>query len=66
MQWCRAVASAIAVAALRGLGWELCAEEAVGRVKGRNVIIFHRRDNVVAYQAASLHAALDRRVRGLF
>eukprot|EP00962_Isochrysis_galbana_P030736 scaffold9980_cov121-Isochrysis_galbana.AAC.7 len=64
VQWCRAFSSALAVAALRALGWDLCAEAAVGSVGGRSVLIFHRRDNVVSHQAASLQAALERRVRG--
>jgi len=62
LRWCRTVCAAIAVAALRGLGWELFAEEALEHVAGRRLIIFHREDDVVHYEGASLEAALQRKV----
>lgn len=61
LQWSRTVFAAIAVVALRALGWELCAETALHHVRGRCVLIFHRQDDVVLYEGASLEAALARR-----
>ena len=57
--WVRGAASAIAGAAVRALGWELPAEAGwAARIPGPKLVLYHRADNVVHYEAASLHLAL--------
>ena len=52
-------AAAIAGAAVRALGWELPAEAMrAARIPGPKLVLYHRADNVVHYEAASLHLAL--------
>ncbi|KAL1521180.1 hypothetical protein AB1Y20_018478 [Prymnesium parvum] len=57
----RAVAAAAACAALRACGWELRAEEAFARIPGRRVLLYHREDSVIDFDAASLYRWLERR-----
>ena len=57
--WVRGAAAAIAGAAVRALGWELPAEAGwAARIPGPKLVLYHRADNVVHYEAASLHLAL--------
>lgn len=60
LHWLRVLGGTIAVAALRGLGWELHAEAALEQVAGRKLLLYHREDNVVRYAEAGLHASLAR------
>ena len=55
--------SCLAVLALRMLGWDMAAEDAWEGIKGRKVVLYHRMDHVIKYEAASLHAALERHGR---
>lgn len=61
--WVLAVGSCLAVLALRMLGWDMAAEDAWEGIKGRKVVLYHRMDHVIKYEAASLHAALERHGR---
>ena len=54
----RALVGQLAVVGVKATGWELNAEEAWLRIPGRKVVIYNRHDNIVSYDAASLHAAL--------
>ena len=55
---CRALIATLAYEALVAAGWELNALDAWRRIEGRKVIVYNTADNIVAYGAASLHAAL--------
>lgn len=58
--WGRAVAGWIAVSALRACSWDLCAEEAWPAITSRKVLLYHPKDNVIHFAAASMYQSLLR------
>ena len=46
--WLRAMVAQLAVFACRGLAWDLCSQEAWGKVAGRKVIVYHKQDSVIS------------------
>ena len=56
--WGRAVAGWIAVSTLRACAWDMCAEEAWPAITSRKVLLYHPKDNVIHYTAASMYQAL--------
>ena len=54
----RALVGTFAYAALKATDWELNALEAWRKIPGKKVLVYNVADNIVAYGAASLHAAL--------
>ena len=58
--WGRAVAGWIAVSALRACSWDLCAEDAWPHITSRKVLLYHPKDNVIHFAAASMYLALQR------
>lgn len=59
----RASAAQIGVIWARSTGWELDAVAAWPLIEGRKIVVFNAADNIINYQAASLHAALERASR---
>eukprot|EP00965_Chrysotila_dentata_P154593 5108431-Pleurochrysis_carterae.AAC.1 len=57
----RVAAAAVSVWLLRLLKWDMDAEAAWPKIRGKKVLVFHKSDSVVHYEAASLHRALTRR-----
>ena len=46
--------------ALRACSWDLCAEEAWPVITSRKVLLYHPKDNIIHFAAASMYQALLR------
>jgi pimeloyl-ACP methyl ester carboxylesterase len=60
LSWLRAVVAYLATNCLRSGGWELSTEAVWDRIRGPKAVIYNRADNIVSYEASSLHYHLER------